>query len=80
MGPLSKSEGEIFERDGAPQRYGNVARMPSPPPLNSAPEGATAPQPHPPDQASEGADHPTNVLRHKKWLSSPGACVGRVQR
>ena len=69
VGPLSESEGEIFERDGSPQRDDDVARTPPPPPLNSAPEGATAPQPHPPEQASEGAGPRTSRRRPKKWPS-----------
>ena len=69
VGPLSESEGEIFKRDGSPQRDDDVARTPPPPPLNSAPEGATAPQPHPPEQASEGAGPHTSRRRPKKWPS-----------
>ncbi len=43
VGPLPESEGEIFERDGSPQKDGDAATLPTPPPPNSAPYGATAP-------------------------------------
>ncbi len=69
MGPLSESEGEIFERDESPQRDDDVARMLPPSPLNSDPEGAAAPQPNPPEQSSEGAGTCSSWRRHKQWPS-----------